>query len=63
MRYTIIYTDAEGNWKTLSVISSHDKDVAWDDVQQYLDVSDKIQLLTPGEQIVYLKQKEEVVML
>jgi hypothetical protein len=63
MKYTIIYTDAEGNWKIATCVSSHDKHVAWTDVQQYLGEGDTIQLLTPGDQIVYSKQKEEVVML
>jgi hypothetical protein len=53
MKYTIIYTDAEGNWKTTTCVSSHDKHVAWTDVQQYLSEGDTIHLLSPGDQIIY----------
>jgi hypothetical protein len=53
MKYTIIYTDAQGNWKTTTCVSSHDKHVAWVDVQQYLGEGDTIHLLSPGDQIIY----------
>jgi hypothetical protein len=53
MKYTIIYTDVQGNWKTTTCFSSHDRQVAWVDAQQYLSEGDTIQLLSPGDQIIY----------
>jgi hypothetical protein len=61
MRYTIMYIDNAGNWKTLTCISSHDRREAWDDVQQYLPAGAKIQFFSPGDQIIYTCQEDKVV--
>jgi hypothetical protein len=53
MRYTIIYIDSEGNWRTTTCVASHDKNEAWKQAKGFLSEGDKIQLLSPGDQIIY----------
>ena len=53
MKYTIIYTDSEGNWKTKTCVASHDKNVAWGEASTCLEVGETLRLLSPGEQIIY----------
>jgi hypothetical protein len=53
MKYTIIYTDTDGNYRIKLCVASHDKNIAWTEAQQLLKQDEKLQLLSPGEQIIY----------
>ena len=55
MKYTAIFIDglAEGGYSTRFFISSHDKNVAWRDIEQQAPVGLRLLFIVPGQQLVY----------
>jgi hypothetical protein len=55
MKYTAVFIDglAPGGYATRFFIASHDKNVAWGEIESQVPVGLRLLFILPGEQLVY----------
>jgi hypothetical protein len=55
MKYTAIFIDgvADSGYSTKFFVSSHDKNVAWKDINAQIPIGTRLLFVIPGEQHVY----------
>ena len=55
MKYTAVFIDAmaAGGYSTRSFIASHDKNVAWGEIESQAPTGLRLLFIMPGEQLVY----------
>ena len=55
MKYTAVFIDgiAAGGYSTRSFITSHDKNIAWGEIESQTPTGLRLLFIIPGEQLVY----------